>query len=351
MKTRAGQEKKKGDRRHMYFENRTMLTGWKEPEGLPEKLKKDMELIPELGQEGYEHKREQFYLMHADGLSDQFIDYFRKDDQEASSATMDAVRIAAKLCGESFAAETFMHRAFTMKEVIGKIGDGLTKYRYEMLPELQEKLDILSQLQEDVVQMKTFLRKREVLSEEGGSEEDRGTAEKELRNRISELEKALQEKDAQLKTKDMEIASIKTESGLKLSSLGAEYEAKIRYMKLAFKRELERQKTNDHLALEKERAMNMSPGGFFRRRSRKQEAESEPDNQGDREESVEMFLVKAFSENKYREDQLDVITAAAGENLSLDEIRCLCRPELSAAGMERLKSYFLKRKGETGYDF
>ena len=96
-----------------------MLTGWKEPEGLPEKLKKDMKLIPELGQEGYEHKREQFYLMHADGLSDQFIDYFRKEDQEASSATMDVVRIAAKLCGESFAEETFISAWFRMIGIRG----------------------------------------------------------------------------------------------------------------------------------------------------------------------------------------------------------------------------------------
>lgn len=49
----------------------TTLTGWKAPEGLDEKLENDLKRIPELGQKGYEHKREQLYLMYADGRSDQ----------------------------------------------------------------------------------------------------------------------------------------------------------------------------------------------------------------------------------------------------------------------------------------
>ena len=58
--------------------------------------------------------------MHADGRSDQFLDYFRKTDVSASTATMDLVRIAAKLCGEKFAKETLLYRTFTLDEAISK---------------------------------------------------------------------------------------------------------------------------------------------------------------------------------------------------------------------------------------
>ena len=96
----------------------TTLTGWKAPEGLDEKLENDIKRIPELGQEGYEHKREQLYLMYADGRSDQFLDFFRREDLTISSATMDIVRMTAKLCGEDYAQSTLMYRSFTLDEVI-----------------------------------------------------------------------------------------------------------------------------------------------------------------------------------------------------------------------------------------
>ena len=212
----------------MNYGVRTILTGWKEPEGIEEKMKTDLQMIPELAKDGYEHKKEQFYLMHLDGRSDQFLDYFRLKD----------VR------------------------------------RYERLPEIQQKLDALLQLEEDLIQMKEFLQKKNALpaKEENGKEAHRESTELEHQKRIMDLERKLQEKTAELKAKDMEIASLKTEGEMKLASVKAEYEAKIRYMKLAFDRDLDRQLEKGRRALEKERSMNQ--GGFFRKRSRIQEAET-----------------------------------------------------------------------------
>ena len=144
----------------------TTLAGWKAPEGLDEKLKNDIKRIPELGQEGYEHKKEQLYLMYADGRSDQFLDFFRKEDLTISSATMDIVRMTAKLCGEEFAQSTLMYRSFTLDEVVGKITDELTKRRYENLPDIQAKLNVVSALEEELSQMKAFFQKMKRAPEE-----------------------------------------------------------------------------------------------------------------------------------------------------------------------------------------
>ena len=59
--------------------------------------------------------------------------------------------------------------------------------------------------------------------------------------------------------------------------------------------------------------------------------------------------MKVLSDNRYREEQLDVITEAVGEGLPIEEIRCMCKPEMSASGMRRLKSFFQKRREEEGY--
>ena len=317
----------------MNIETKTMLTGWEEPEGLEEKLKADIKLIPELSQNGFEHKKEQFYLMHADGRSDQFLDYFRKADVSASTATMDLVRITAKLCGETFAQEALLYRTFTLEEAVSKITDELTKRRYDVLPDIQKKLDAVSSLEEELSQMKAFLQEMQ-----GGLEQQKDRM---------ELEKKLHEKDVMLKAKDMEIASLAKEGEMKLASVKAEYEGKIRYMKLAFQRELERAIEKEHRALEREKSLNQ--GGLFRRRSRIPEAlDVKPDPQKNEDESLALFLVKVLSDNRYREDQLDVITEAVGEGLPIEGIRCMCKPEMSASGMRRLKDYFLKRK-EDGY--
>lgn len=301
----------------------TTLAGWKAPEGLDEKLKNDIKRIPELGQEGYEHKREQLYLMYADGRSDQFLDFFRKEDLTISSATMDIVRMTAKLCGEEFAQSTLMYRSFTLDEVVGKITDELTKRRYENLPDIQAKLNVVSALEEELSQMKAFFQKMKRAPE----------GQKDLR----ELERKLHEKETELKAKDMEIVSLSKESEMKLASVRAEYEGKIRYMKLAFQRELER-------AIEKERSMNQ--GGRFWRRNRTAEAGNVKPEISD--ESLALFLVKVLSDNRYKEEQLDVITEAVGDGLPIEEIRCICKPEMSASGMRRLKAFFQKRK-EEGY--
>ena len=79
----------------MNIEKTTMLIGWEEPKGMEEKLKLDLKLIPELDRKGYEHKKEQFYLMHMDGRSDQFLDYFRRIDVSVNTVTMDLIRITA----------------------------------------------------------------------------------------------------------------------------------------------------------------------------------------------------------------------------------------------------------------
>ena len=334
----------------MSYGVRTILTGWKEPEGIEEKMKTDLQMIPELAKDGYEHKKEQFYLMHLDGRSDQFLDYFRLKDVSVGTEAMDVIRCAAKLCGEDFAEETLLYRSFTLEEAISKITDELTKRRYERLPEIQQKLDALLQLEEDLIQMKEFLQKKNALpaKEENGKEAHRESTELEHQKRIMDLERKLQEKTAELKAKDMEIASLKTEGEMKLASVKAEYEARIRYMKLAFDRDLDRQLEKGRRALEKERSMNQ--GGFFRKRSRIQEAEKGvPEESETQDESIAMFLVKVLSGNKYGENQLDVITAAVGEGLSIEELRCMCNPEMPASSMKRLKEFFLKRKGETEY--
>ena len=113
----------------MNIEKTTMLIGWEEPKGMEEKLKLDLKLIPELDRKGYEHKREQFYLMHMDGRSDQFLDYFRRIDVSVNTVTMDLIRITAKLCGEKYAQETLIYRSFTIDEAISRITDELTKRR------------------------------------------------------------------------------------------------------------------------------------------------------------------------------------------------------------------------------
>ena len=84
---------------------KTILTGQEALPGIEEKLKEDTKALPELGEKGYEHKREQFYLMHADGRTDEFIGRFLMEDLEINTATMDVLRMAAKLCGERFAEE------------------------------------------------------------------------------------------------------------------------------------------------------------------------------------------------------------------------------------------------------
>ena len=66
------------------------------------------------------------------------------------------------------------------------------------------------------------------------------------------------------------------------------------------------------------------------------------------DESLALFLVKVLSDNRYKEEQLDVITEAVGDGLPIEEIRCICKPEMSASGMRRLKAFFQKRK-EEGY--
>jgi hypothetical protein len=261
--------------------------------------------------------------MYADGSSDQILDFFRREDLTISSATMDIVRMTAKLCGEEFAQSTLMYRSFTLDEVVGKITDELTKRRYENLPDIQTKLNVVSALEEELSQMKAFLKKMKRVPEE----------QKDLR----ELERELHEKETELKAKDMEIVSLSKESEMKLASVRAEYEGKIRYMKLAFQRELER-------AIEKERSMNQ--GGRFRRRNRTAEAENMKPEISD--ESLALFLVKVLSDNRYKEEQLDVITEAVGDGLPIEEIRCICKPEMSASGMRRLKAFFQKRK-EEGY--
>ena len=300
----------------------TTLAGWKAPEGLDEKLENDLKRIPELGQKGYEHKREQLYLMYADGRSDQFLDFFRREDLTISSATMDIVRMTAKICGEEYAQSTLMYRSFTLEEVIGKITDELTKRRYENLPDIQTKLNVVSALEEELSQMKAFLQTMK--------------GEPEHQKELLEIERKLHEKETELIAKDLEIASLKKENEMNLAPVKAEYEGKIRYMKLAFQRELER-------AVEKERSTNQ--GSRFRKKNRAAEgAKPEAAN-----ESLDLFLVKVLSDNRYREEQLDVITEAVGEGLPIEEIRCMCKPEMSASGMRRLKSFFQKRREEEGY--
>ena len=342
----------------MIAKKTTVLEGWEEPGNLEEKMKADLEVFPELAQQALVHKKEQLYLMHADGRSDEFVDYFLKDDLSVSSATMDVMRMTAKICGEQFAKELLMYRSFSLEEVISKITDKLTNRRYDRLPEIQQKLDALLQLEEVINQMKEFLQKNQFpqVNDENGMEEGRKAAKLEHQKNIMEIERKLQEKDADLRAKDMEIASLKAESEMKLSSVKAEYEAKIRYMKLSFDREMDRLLEKERRTLEKkyramEKEQEMSSGGFFRRRNRSPEPEPESEKPEQQDENVEMFLVKVLTENKYKEDQLDVITAAVGAGLSIEEVRCMCSPGMSASSMNRLKNYFLKRKEKEGYGF
>lgn len=344
--------------KHMIANRTTVLEGWEEPKDLEEKMKSDLEILPELSQPALIHKKEQLYLMHADGRSDEFVDYFLKDDLRVSSAAMDVMRLTAKICGEQYAKELLMFRSFSLEEVISKITDHLTDHRYEQLPEIQQKLDTIQQLDEVITQITEFLQKTHSLpvNHESGAEEGRNAAELAHQKDIMELERKLHEKDADLKAKDMEIASLKAESEMKLSSVRAEYEAKIRYMKLAFDREMDRQLDKERRTLEKkyramEKEQEMNQGGFFRRRNRTPEPDPGSEKPEKQDENVEMFLVKVLTENKYKEDQLDVITAAVGAGLSLDEVRCMCSPGMSASSMGRLKDYFLKRKENGGYGY
>lgn len=340
----------------MNIEKKTMLTGWKEPEGLEEKLKADIKLIPELGQNGFEHKKEQFYLMHADGRSDQFLDYFRKTDVSASTATMDLVRIAAKLCGEKFAKETLLYRTFTLEEAISKISDELTMRKYNMLPAIQTKLDAVSKLQEEMTQLKELIVKDNGQSKTADmSKKARKVLKLEYEKKMLELEGKLQEKDAELKAKCAELASadavhstkmesVKEKYEAKMDSVRKECEAKIRFMKISFERELEKEQQK----LEKlKQEQSMDQGGFFRRRNKRpEEVQKTVKVPG---ENLEQFLAKILTESRYREDQLDEITAAIGQGLTLEEIRCLCNPGISASGMKRLREFFKKRRDGEDY--
>ena len=104
----------------MIAKNTTVLEGWEEPKDIEEKMKADLEVFPELAEQTLVHKREQIYLMHVDGRSDGFVDYFLKDDLSVSSATMDVMRMSAKICGEQFAKEILMYRSFSLEEVISR---------------------------------------------------------------------------------------------------------------------------------------------------------------------------------------------------------------------------------------
>ena len=172
--------------------------------------------------------------------------------------------------------------------------------------------------------MRTFLQKKNDQTEltEDASKEDHMSRELEHQKEMMVLKGELKEKDAELKAKDIEIASLK-----------ASYEEKIRYMKHSFKKELEKERGKDQ-------------GGFFRRRRRMEEEREEQKRSW---ENMELFLAKILSESKYKEDQLDEITAAIGEGLSIEEVRCLCNPGMPATGMKKLKEFFLKKKEEEDY--
>ena len=295
--------------------------------------------------------------MHADGRSDQFLDYFRKTDVSASTATMDLVRIAAKLCGETFAKEALLYRTFTMEEAISKISDELTIRKYSLLPAIQTKLDAVSKLQEEMTQLKELIVKDNERSKAADlSKKARKALKLEYEKKMLELEGKLQEKDAELKAKCAELASanavhstkmesIKEKYEAKMDSVRKECEAKIRFMKISFERELEKEQQK----LEKlKQEQSMDQGGFFRRRNKKPEEEQKTVKVPD--ENLEQFLTKVLTESKYREEQLDEITAALGQGLTLEEIRCLCNPGIPASGMKRLREFFKKRRDGEDYD-
>ena len=320
---------------------KTILTGQEVIPGIEEKLKEDTRVLPELGQKGYEHKREQFYLMHADGRTDAFISRFLKEDLEINTLTMDVLRMAAKFCGESFTEENLFLRSFSLEEVISKISDELMMRYYEKLPDIRKKLDEADALEKMLSSFREFMEGFRKENPHGREEEDRSQAlmREQIRSMKQQHEISLKMCRADLKAREAELEKA-LGSLLEKESLCSRLKAQVL--------ELEKEaatKDNEIRSLQAScRAMRKlsyaapKRQGFFSRRRRKKQ-----------DEEAYSLIMGEMAGTKYSEEQMDVLIEALGEGFIADELKALCNPDMKVEAMKKMKELIeKKREGSDG---
>ena len=320
----------------MKAENTTTLTGNTDIAGIEEKLKEDCKILPELESEDYAHKLEQIYLMHVDGRTDEFVRHFLKDDIGADTATMDAVRLAAKLCGEVFAEENLLFRSFTLEELTGKISDYLTEKRYETLPDIRRKLDEAEALEKMLSSMKEFL---EGLKKEPVKEAEKDNPSEELFK--IQLESMKQQYEGSMKALRADVKARGDELQKARDSLSGKEEEcmKLKTEIIMLEKSLkEKEETikSQQAALEAMARINSAP--------RKKRSFFERHRRGNTDEEVHNLVENEIASAKYSDEQMDILIEALGEGFCEKDLRLLCKPEMGVNHMKKLKILIEKRR-------
>ena len=315
---------------------KTILTGQEALPGIEEKLKEDTKALPELGEKGYEHKREQFYLMHADGRTDEFIGRFLMEDLEINTATMDVLRMAAKLCGERFAEENLFLRSFSLEEAVSKIGDDLMLRYYEKLPDIRKKLDEADALEKMLSSFKEFMEGFKKEYPHGREEADRSKdlMREQIRSMKQQHETSLKMCRADLKARGEELEKVRG-SLLEKESLCSRLKAQV--LELEKKAETKdneiRSLQASCRAMQKLSCTTPKRRGFFSRR-----------RQIKQDEEAYSLIMAQMAGTKYSEEQMDVLIEALGEGFMADELKALCNPDMKVEAMKKMKELIEKKK-------
>lgn len=273
--------------------------------------------LPVLNTSGYEHKKEQFYLMLLEGRSKEFIDFFLKQDSGLSTVTLDFLRASAAFCGEEFVQKHLLLRKFSSKEAFDMMRDFLVGERYEQLPDISGKLEQLSRITALMETVEAALKQ----TTKESRLKDRKIESMALENmkaqhqtEIAGYEQKISELEAQLKTEAQK-------AGVEKRKLQMMYDTRIQGMK--------------HTVCSAEE-------GYWARRRRKRHMAAELQ----RQHELETFLLNTLSDTRYSREQLDLIMEAVEDNFTLEQLKSICNPEMKIENMRIVRQYIERKQGE-----
>lgn len=317
---------------------------WKQPVlDVKERYQKGLESYAYLKNDSYQHKREQMLLMLRQGCSDDFIHAFFEEDSGISSVDLDFLRTMALFAGEKFVKENFYKK--TVSDVSAKqlFTNHLVQENYKQLPDIEKLLSEVRQMQEQFQAQMSFLKdeqERARMQYKEAEEKKEEAAQAEADRLKAEIEKyrkkyvRMQEENAD----EME-RRIAAEDALE-----------------ELRREVEMQRKREEEELEKESAMLKEKCSVLKEAAEDAEEEKscfqkllyqrEAVKRRKEKEARNKLVLSIISDERYSQDQLEVIIKAVKNGISTQYLQKLCNPNLNASNMQLLVLYFEQGKAD-----